>query len=159
MGMGGVPEGWIKKESKSRPGVFYYYNTATKESQWEKPAGPSSSGGSEPKKVRASHLLVKHRNSRRPASWKSDNITRSKEEAIEMLKQFKAQIDSGEVTFEALAQRESDCSSAKRGGDLGYFGPKEMQKAFEDATYALQVGELSGIVDTDSGVHIILRTG
>jgi NIMA-interacting peptidyl-prolyl cis-trans isomerase 1 len=33
-----------------------------------------------------------------------------------------------------------------------------MQKPFEDATYALKVGELSGIVDTDSGVHIILRT-
>ena len=48
---------------------------------------------------------------------------------------FRAQIESGEVSFEALAQRESDCSSAKRGGDLGYFGPKEMQKPFEDATY------------------------
>lgn len=33
-----------------------------------------------------------------------------------------------------------------------------MQKPFEDATYALKVGELSGVVDTDSGVHIILRT-
>lgn len=33
-----------------------------------------------------------------------------------------------------------------------------MQKPFEDATYALNVGEMSGVVDTDSGVHIILRT-
>jgi parvulin-like peptidyl-prolyl isomerase len=33
-----------------------------------------------------------------------------------------------------------------------------MQKPFEDATYALKVGELSEIVDTDSGVHVILRT-
>jgi peptidyl-prolyl cis-trans isomerase NIMA-interacting 1 len=34
-----------------------------------------------------------------------------------------------------------------------------MQKPFEDATFALRVGEISGVVDTDSGVHLIMRTG
>ena len=38
------------------------------------------------------------------------------------------------------------------------FGPGQMQKPFEEATFALQVGEMSEAVDTDSGVHIILRT-
>lgn len=52
----------------------------------------------------------------------------------------------------------SDCSSAKRGGDLGLFGRGAMQKPFEDAAFALKVGGLSQPVDTDSGVHIILRT-
>jgi NIMA-interacting peptidyl-prolyl cis-trans isomerase 1 len=37
------------------------------------------------------------------------------------------------------------------------FGRGQMQKPFEDATFALPVGGLSGIVDTDSGIHIILR--
>lgn len=41
----------------------------------------------------------------------------------------------------------------------GPFGRGQMQKPFEEATYALKIGEISGIVDTDSGVHIIMRTG
>lgn len=52
----------------------------------------------------------------------------------------------------------SDCSSARSGGDLGFFGKGQMQKPFEDNTYALQVGQLSDIVSTDSGKHLILRT-
>ena len=64
---------------------------------------------------------------------------------------------SEESTFEELASQYSDCSSAKRGGDLGPFGKGQMQKPFEDATFALKVGELSEPVSTDSGVHIIKR--
>ena len=41
--------------------------------------------------------------------------------------------------FKELASEFSDCSSAKKGGDLGMFGPGQMQKPFEDATFGLQV--------------------
>jgi len=98
----------------------------------------------------------------RPASWKDESgaaiRTRSKEQAIAILQAHRAKIASGAIDFASLARTESDCSSARAGGDLGPFGPGQMQKSFEDATYALKVGELSGIVDSDSGVHIILRT-
>eukprot|EP00897_Mesotaenium_endlicherianum_P000331 jgi/Mesen1/10299/ME000079S09718 len=112
--------------------------------------------------VRASHLLIKHKGSRRPASWKDPEgrvITKTtKEEAIQALLEFREAIVSGGADFAQLASKESDCSSAKRGGDLGDFTRGQMQKPFEDATFSLKVGEISDVVDTDSGVHIILRT-
>merc|ERR1711953_1046343 len=118
------------------------------------PAKPAS----EDDKVQASHLLAKHEDSRRPSSWREENITRTKDEALEILKGYREDIESGNAKFEDLASKYSDCSSAKRGGDLGPFGRGQMQKPFEDATYRLKVGELSGPVSTDSGVHIIKRT-
>ena len=63
------------------------------------------------------------------------------------------------MLFRSLAKEFSDCSSAKKGGDLGEFGTGEMQRPFEEATFALKVGEMSDVVETDSGVHLILRTG
>lgn len=56
-----------------------------------------------------------------------------------------------------IAAQISECRSAANGGDLGFFGRGDMQKAFEDAAFALQVGEVSDLVDSDSGIHIILR--
>lgn len=146
----------VKKKHTSRSsGRDYYLNIYTKESQWEVPSKPAKKDMSE---VQCSHLLVKHRESRRPSSWRQENITKSKEEALAELEGYMKQIQSGQKTFEELASQFSDCSSAKRGGDLGPFGRGQMQKPFEDASFALKVGEMSGPVWTDSGVHIIKRT-
>ncbi|GAA0150341.1 hypothetical protein Leryth_012971 [Lithospermum erythrorhizon] len=113
-------------------------------------------------KVRASHILIKHQGSRRKASWKDPEgriiSSTTKEAAITHLKSLRNDVVSGKLNFEDVAAELSDCSSAKRGGDLGSFGRGQMQKPFEEATYALKVGEISDIVDTDSGVHIIKRT-
>mmetsp|Transcript_21342 Transcript_21342/g.36691 ORF Transcript_21342/g.36691 Transcript_21342/m.36691 type:complete len:125 (+) Transcript_21342:76-450(+) len=112
-----------------------------------------------PGQVRASHILVKHKNSRRPASWKSPNgITRTEQEARAILEGYKNEIATGKRTFAQIAKVDSDCGSAQNSGDLGFFGPGDMQKPFEEATYRLEVGEMSNIISTDSGVHIILRT-
>ncbi|KAH7669066.1 peptidyl-prolyl cis-trans isomerase NIMA-interacting 1 protein [Dioscorea alata] len=113
--------------------------------------------------VRASHLLIKHEGSRRKASWKDPDGHRisatTRNAAADRLRSLREKIVSGEVRFADAATQHSDCSSAKRGGDLGRFGRGQMQKPFEETTFALEVGEISDIVDTDSGVHIILRTG
>jgi NIMA-interacting peptidyl-prolyl cis-trans isomerase 1 len=75
------------------------------------------------------------------------------------LKVYKSEIGSSADRFGSVARENSDCSSHDNDGDLGWFGPGQMQKPFEDAAFSLRVGEISGIVDSQSGVHLILRTG
>eukprot|EP00035_Acanthoeca_spectabilis_P024136 m.452493 g.452493 ORF g.452493 m.452493 type:complete len:165 (-) comp20339_c0_seq1:74-568(-) len=155
-----LPDGWEERMSKSK-GKRYYLNTLTKESVWERPTEPAHKRRrtkDEGNTVTASHILAKHAGSRRPASWRQDPITRTLEEATEIIKAHRAAIVAGEKDFAEIAKTESDCSSAKRGGDLGPFGRGKMQPPFEKATFALKVGEISDLVFTDSGVHIIKRT-
>ncbi|KAI1309362.1 putative peptidyl-prolyl cis-trans isomerase dodo [Halotydeus destructor] len=149
-----LPKGWEKRVSRST-GQSYYLNIHTKESQWDTPTTEASTKDSE--KIRCSHLLVKHRGSRRASSWRQENIERSLEEAKDLVAGYRKQITASEATLEELAGQFSDCSSAKRGGDLGFFTRGAMQKPFEDAAFALEVDQLSDIVETDSGVHIIKR--
>ncbi|KAJ7103180.1 hypothetical protein B0H15DRAFT_811272 [Mycena belliarum] len=157
---------WEVRMSSSRKAP-YYFNPETKESTWDRPAELSeeqanallSASQASQGQVRASHLLVKHSGSRRPSSWKESNITRSKEEAIEILRGYQTQIGTSGDKFGELASSHSDCSSHEKGGDLGWFGPGQMQKPFEQAAYGLQVGQISDVISTDSGVHLVMRTG
>eukprot|EP00747_Dinoflagellata_sp_TGD_P193117 gnl/TRDRNA2_/TRDRNA2_58877_c0_seq1.p1 gnl/TRDRNA2_/TRDRNA2_58877_c0~~gnl/TRDRNA2_/TRDRNA2_58877_c0_seq1.p1 ORF type:complete len:206 (-),score=37.82 gnl/TRDRNA2_/TRDRNA2_58877_c0_seq1:110-727(-) len=113
--------------------------------------------------VKCLHLLKKHTGSRRPSSWRQAVITRSPEEATYQLKEFRKQLaacatdQKRKDMFEGLARKESDCSSANDGGSLGTFKHGVMQPSFEEAAFKLEVNELSGIVSTDSGMHLILR--
>jgi peptidyl-prolyl cis-trans isomerase C len=98
--------------------------------------------------IRASHILIKT----------NPNMDASeKKEARRKLEGIRKRLEQGE-DFAALAKEFSECPSAARGGDLGYFGEGKMVKAFEEAAFALKVGELSGIVETDFGFHLIKLT-
>jgi peptidyl-prolyl cis-trans isomerase C len=87
--------------------------------------------------VKASHILVK-----------------SEQEAKNILAQLK-----GGASFEELAKTKSADTSASKGGDLGWFGKGNMVPAFEKAAFALKEGELSGVVKSEFGFHIIKLTG
>ena len=128
--------------------------------------GSAARASASPSSVRASHLLVKHAGSRRPSSWKEPVVTRSLEEARAMVSAFRERIGASAAAassspadaaaalaaaFASLAAPESHCSSARNGGDLGVFSRGQMQRAFEDAAFSLGVGEMSGLVESDSG--------
>lgn len=70
--------------------------------------------------------------------------------------EIKAKLSGGE-SFSKLAQQYSIDVSKKRGGDLGLFGRGVMVKEFEKAAFALEKGQISDIVKTQFGYHIIKR--
>eukprot|EP00920_Eleutheroschizon_duboscqi_P014981 GHVT01034589.1.p1 GENE.GHVT01034589.1~~GHVT01034589.1.p1 ORF type:complete len:114 (-),score=19.64 GHVT01034589.1:590-931(-) len=106
--------------------------------------------------VRCLHLLIKHSASRNPVSRRTGQaVSIDKQTALEELRQLQAKINVD--NFRQLATERSDCGSFKQGGDLGLFGKGSMQAPFEAASFALQVGQISDVVDTDSGLHLILR--
>ncbi|WP_199614532.1 peptidylprolyl isomerase [Paenibacillus alkalitolerans] len=92
---------------------------------------------STPEQVRASHILVE-----------------TKEEAEAIVKQLKEGADFAELAEE----KSKDPGSAAKGGDLDFFGKGQMMPEFEEAAFKTPVGELSGIVETDYGFHIIKVT-
>nr|WP_257787940.1 peptidylprolyl isomerase [Limihaloglobus sulfuriphilus] len=102
----------------------------------------------QPEQVRASHILVK---------VEKDASEEDKAAAKEEIKAIKAKIDAGE-DFAELAKSESDCPSGKNGGDLNFFSQGRMVKPFSDAAFAMEVGEISDVVETQFGYHIIKVT-
>lgn len=101
-----------------------------------------------PEMVRASHILV---GADEKAS--AEERKRAKEKAEALLKRVKAGED-----FAAVAKAESSCPSASQGGDLGSFGHGEMVPAFEKTAFGMKPGEVSGVVESEFGYHIIKVT-
>eukprot|EP00617_Octactis_speculum_P001484 CAMPEP_0185778192 /NCGR_PEP_ID=MMETSP1174-20130828/91807_1 /TAXON_ID=35687 /ORGANISM="Dictyocha speculum, Strain CCMP1381" /LENGTH=114 /DNA_ID=CAMNT_0028466815 /DNA_START=14 /DNA_END=358 /DNA_ORIENTATION=+ len=107
--------------------------------------------------VGACHLLIKHAGSRNPVSRRTNKSTAdiSPDAARAELEEYQQVITA--ANFKEKAFERSDCGSFQSGGDLGMFSSGQMMKPFEDATFALPVGGISDIIETDSGLHLIMR--
>jgi peptidyl-prolyl cis-trans isomerase C len=99
----------------------------------------------EPEQVRASHILIK---------VDPEAEASQKAEAKKRMEEIQKRLQKGKA-FSALAKEFSQCPSNAKGGDLGYFRKGQMVKPFEEAAFSLKPGELSGIVETRFGYHLI----
>ncbi len=97
-----------------------------------------------PDRVKVAHILFKTTGKTPP------EIQRIKATAEDVLKQIRAGAD-----FAALARKYSDDTTASNGGEVGWIVRGQTVKAFEDTAFALKPGEVSGLVTTEYGIHII----
>ena len=103
----------------------------------------------QPERASAQHILIK------PASDSDDDrvVAESK------IEELRAQIADG-ANFADLATAHSECPSGKQaGGSLGWFGRGMMVPEFDNAVFSMEVGELSEIIETQFGYHVIYKTG
>jgi peptidyl-prolyl cis-trans isomerase C len=102
----------------------------------------------QPERVKASHILL--------------TVNQNDPEATRAAKKAEAQRILGELKkgadFAEMAKKYSDCPSKQQGGDLGYFERGRMVPEFEKAAFGLKTGQMSGIVETQFGYHIIKTT-
>jgi len=103
----------------------------------------------EEEQVKASHILIN------AAESATDE---EKQKALERAREAARLARAKDADFAALAREHSEGPSGPGGGDLGYFGKGKMVKPFEDASFAMKVGEVSDPVQTRFGYHVIKVT-
>ena len=105
-----------------------------------------------PEQVRTSHILIKPEFTD-PNADPNEAKAKARAKTEDLLRQIKDGAD-----FAELAKANSVCFSAPKGGDLGFFPRGEATPAFEKTAFELEIGQISDIVETDYGYHIIKVT-
>lgn len=100
----------------------------------------------QPKQVKAAHILMK---------IDEDASDEEKDEVRAKMEQVLTEAKASGADFAALARKYSEDGSAPRGGDLGFFDETRMVKPFSDTAFAMKAGEISDLVETRFGIHVI----
>ncbi len=107
-----------------------------------------------PDEISASHILISYKGADRADS----KITRSKQAARKEAERIRGLITNGGKDFADMAKKHSDGPSGPKGGDLGSFKFEVMAQPFSEAAFDLNIDEVSEVVETGFGFHIIKRT-
>jgi parvulin-like peptidyl-prolyl isomerase len=100
--------------------------------------------------VRTSHIVLR---------VSANAPMEERQKAMQKLRAIRNDLGAGKTTFAAAAKAHSQCPSAAAGGDLGYTVRKfQMDEAYARSAFAMKVGEVSDVVETDAGCHLIWVT-
>ncbi len=102
-----------------------------------------------PEAVSASHILI---------GFDEEDTDEMKDQKMTDLIKLREKIVAGETTFEAAATEHSSCPSSAQGGSLGTFGRGQMVPEFEETAFSMKPNDISGIVETQFGYHLIKVT-
>jgi hypothetical protein len=143
-----------KEESRSAPSTSTSTSTPTPTSTSTSTPTASAAPSPPPDTIIAQHILVIYKGAKRAPK----GITRTKAEAKARAQEALGKVRGGAAFEDVVKEYSDDAGSADRMGSVGKFHRDDMDPAFSAAAFALKAGEVSDVVETPFGFHVIKRT-